>query len=156
MLLPAHGERCDIIEPAGPVDGSQERVPPDVGVDDRPGRVGRPSLEYPVGGRLFDWIAAGKRVYTDTSWAIGFAPRWLVDQIRVRGVGADRVLFATDSPWGDVEGEHARLLAATGGDTELAEAFFRTNFEWFLGDQLDTARRGSDRPGRLTERDHRH
>jgi len=86
-----------------------------------------------VGGRLFDWIAAGKRVYTDTSWAIGFAPRWLVDQIRVRGVGADRVLFATDSPWGDVEGEHARLLAATGGDTELAEAFFRTNFEALYG-----------------------
>ena len=27
-----------------------------------------------IGGRFFDWIAAGKRVYTDTSWAIGFAP----------------------------------------------------------------------------------
>ena len=28
-----------------------------------------------IGGRFFDWISAGKRVYTDTSWAIGFAPR---------------------------------------------------------------------------------
>ena len=27
-----------------------------------------------TGGRFFDWIAAGKRVYTDLSWAIGFAP----------------------------------------------------------------------------------
>lgn len=82
-----------------------------------------------VGGRLFDWIDAGKRVYTDTSWAIGFAPRWLVAEIRRRGIGADRVLFATDTPWGDHEGEHARLLAATGGDTDLADAFFRGNFE---------------------------
>lgn len=30
-----------------------------------------------IGGRFFDWVAAGKRVYTDTSWAVGFAPRWL-------------------------------------------------------------------------------
>jgi predicted TIM-barrel fold metal-dependent hydrolase len=28
-----------------------------------------------VGARFFDWVAAGKRVYTDLSWAIGFAPR---------------------------------------------------------------------------------
>ena len=34
-----------------------------------------------TGGRFFDWIAAGKRVYTDLSWAIGFAPRWLMDEI---------------------------------------------------------------------------
>lgn len=86
-----------------------------------------------IGGRLFDWIAAGKRVYTDTSWAIGFAPRWLVQQIHLRGIGADRVLFATDTPWGDFEGEHARLLAATGGDTDLADAFFRRNFEALYG-----------------------
>ena len=31
-----------------------------------------------IGSRLFDWIEAGKQVYTDTSWAVGFAPRWLV------------------------------------------------------------------------------
>lgn len=82
-----------------------------------------------IGGRLFDWIEAGKRVYTDTSWAIGFAPRWLVAEIRRRGIGADRVLFASDTPWGDVVGEQARLLAATDGDTELAKAFFHQNFE---------------------------
>ena len=28
-----------------------------------------------IGGRFFDWIAAGKQVSTDLSWAIGFAPR---------------------------------------------------------------------------------
>ncbi len=80
-----------------------------------------------VSGRFFDWIAAGKRVYTDTSWAIGFAPRWLVSEIDKRGIGADRVLFASDEPWGDVPGEQARLAAAT-GDGELARAAFGGNF----------------------------
>ena len=81
-----------------------------------------------IGGRLFDWIEAGKQVYTDTSWAIGFAPTWLVAEIERRGIGHDRILFATDTPWGDFAGEHARLAAAA-GDGELADGFFRGNFE---------------------------
>jgi len=85
-----------------------------------------------IGHRLFDWIASGKRVYTDTSWAIGFAPTWLVSEIERRGVGHDRVLFATDTPWGDFEGEHARLRAAA-GDGDLAAAFFRDNFTTLYG-----------------------
>ncbi|MCW2868421.1 MAG: amidohydrolase [Marmoricola sp.] len=85
-----------------------------------------------IGGRFFDWIEAGKQVYTDTSWTIGFAPVWLVSEIERRGVGADRVLFATDAPWGDFAGEHARLRAAA-GDGELAAAFFEKNFEALYG-----------------------
>ncbi|GAA0212314.1 MULTISPECIES: amidohydrolase family protein [unclassified Aeromicrobium] len=85
-----------------------------------------------IGGRLFDWIEAGKQVYTDTSWTIGFAPAWLVQEIERRGVGHDRILFATDAPWGDFEGEHARLSAAA-GDGELADHFFRRNFEALYG-----------------------
>jgi len=38
-----------------------------------------------IGGRLFDWIAAGKRVYTDTSRSLGFA--------------SHRILFASGVPW---------------------------------------------------------
>lgn len=85
-----------------------------------------------VGGRLFDWIEAGKQVYTDTSWAIGFAPVWLCQEIEKRGVGHDRVLFATDTPWGDHAGEFARLAAAT-DDPELTAALFRGNFEALYG-----------------------
>jgi predicted TIM-barrel fold metal-dependent hydrolase len=81
-----------------------------------------------IGSRLFDWIEAGKRVYTDTSWAIGFAPRWLAAEIERRGVGADRVLFASDEPWGDAAGELARLRAAT-RNPELSRMFLRENFE---------------------------
>ena len=85
-----------------------------------------------IGGLFFDWIEAGKQVYTDTSWAIGFAPAWLAQEIERRGVGHDRVLFATDTPWGDFEGEHARLAAAA-GDGALADAFFHQNFDALYG-----------------------
>jgi predicted TIM-barrel fold metal-dependent hydrolase len=85
-----------------------------------------------IGGRLFDWFERGFKVYTDTSWAIGFAPAWLVKEIERRGVGHDRILFATDAPWGDFEGEYARLRAAA-GDGDLADAFFSENFSALYG-----------------------
>lgn len=81
-----------------------------------------------IGGRFFDWITAGKRVYTDTSWAIGFAPRWLAAEIDRRGIGHDRVLFASDEPWGDHVGELARLRAAF-GDGALATAVLIDNWD---------------------------
>ncbi len=85
-----------------------------------------------IGGLFFDWIMAGKQVFTDTSGAIGFAPAWLAQEIERRGVGHDRVLFATDAPWGDFAGEHARLAAAA-GDGALADAFFHLNFDALYG-----------------------
>lgn len=81
-----------------------------------------------VGGRFFDWIEQGKQVYTDLSWAIGFAPRWLAQEISRRGLGHDRVLFASDQPWGDFVGEHARLTAAF-VDGELASRALHGTFE---------------------------
>jgi uncharacterized protein len=80
-----------------------------------------------IGGRFFDWISQGKQVYTDLSWAIGFAPRWLAQEISTRGLGHDRVLFASDQPWGDFSGEYARLSAGF-GDGELAARAFRDTF----------------------------
>ena len=80
-----------------------------------------------AGSRFFDWIAAGKRVYTDLSWAIGFAPYWLAEEIERRGIGHDRVLFASDRPWGDFAGEHARMTAAF-GDGALGARVFRDTF----------------------------
>ncbi|WP_370289695.1 amidohydrolase family protein [Nocardioides sp.] len=85
-----------------------------------------------IGGLFFDWIERGLQVYTDTSWAIGFAPTWLCAEIERRGIGHDRVLFATDTPWGDHAGEYARLAAAT-DDPELIAALFRGNFESLYG-----------------------
>lgn len=85
-----------------------------------------------AGSRFFDWIAAGKRVYTDLSWAIGFTPRWLVEEVSRRGAGHDRILFASDQPWGDHVGEYARL-AAVAGDGELADLVFRDTFAELYG-----------------------
>lgn len=81
-----------------------------------------------ISGLFFDWVGAGKQVYTDLSWAIGFAPRWLAAEIERRGVGHDRILFASDEPWGDFAGEHARLKAVT-GDGELASLVFESTFD---------------------------
>ncbi|NLU71811.1 amidohydrolase [Streptomyces sp. HNM0575] len=80
-----------------------------------------------AGSRFFDWIEAGKHVYTDLSWAIGFAPYWLAREIERRGLGHDRVLFASDQPWGDFAGEFARMSAAAGGG-ELGDRVFRDTF----------------------------
>ena len=85
-----------------------------------------------ISGRFFDWVGAGKQVYTDLSWAIGFAPRWLAAEIDRRGLGHDRVLFASDEPWGDHAGESARLRAAVGG-SELGAAVFQANFDRIYG-----------------------
>jgi predicted TIM-barrel fold metal-dependent hydrolase len=85
-----------------------------------------------AGSRFFDWIEAGKRVYTDLSWAIGFAPRWLAEEVSRRGIGHDRILFASDEPWGDREGEYARMRAAT-ADGELSGLVFQDNFEKLYG-----------------------
>ncbi|TCJ33423.1 MULTISPECIES: amidohydrolase family protein [unclassified Parafrankia] len=80
-----------------------------------------------IGGRFFDWVAAGRRVYTDASWAVGFAPRWFAAEVARRGLGHDRLLFASDEPWSDHEGELARLTGAI-GDPELARRVLAENF----------------------------
>jgi uncharacterized protein len=72
-----------------------------------------------VSSRFFAWLEAGKQIYTDTSW--------LASEIERRGIGADRVLFASDEPWGDFAGEVARMQAAA-GDGDLGEAMLRGNF----------------------------
>lgn len=84
-----------------------------------------------AGSRFFDWIAAGKRVYTDLSWAIGFAAGWLAQEISRRGIGHDRVLFASDQPWSDFPGEYARMTAAAPG--ELSDLVFRETFDVLYG-----------------------
>ena len=85
-----------------------------------------------TGGRFFDWITAGKQVYTDLTWSIGFAPYWLAaEQVR-RGIGSDRILFATDQPWGDFAGEYHRMMEAL-GDQELTELSFHGNVERLYG-----------------------
>jgi len=82
--------------------------------------------------QFLDWVEQGYKVYTDTTWAIGFGPRWLMTEIERRGVGADRVLFASDEPWSDFWGEYWKIAGADVGE-ELKERILHENFEALYG-----------------------
>ncbi len=82
--------------------------------------------------RFLDWVEGGYRVYTDTTWAVGFGVRWLLSEIERRGVGHDRLLFASDEPWSDFWGEYWKIAGAPVSD-ELKDRVFATNFEELYG-----------------------
>ena len=70
----------------------------------------------------------GYKVYTDTSWAIGFGARWLLVEIEKQGIGGDRVLFGSDEPWSDFMGEYWKIEGAPVSE-ELKRMVFVDNFE---------------------------
>ena len=82
--------------------------------------------------QFLDWVEQGYKVYADTTWAIGFGPRWLLTEIERRGVGQDRVLFASDEPWSDFWGEYHKIAGANVSQ-ELKERVFHVNFEELYG-----------------------
>jgi predicted TIM-barrel fold metal-dependent hydrolase len=82
--------------------------------------------------RFLDWVEQGYMVYADTTWAIGFGARWLLTEIEKRGVGADRVLFASDEPWSDFWGEYYKIAGANVSQ-ELKERVLHGNFEQLYG-----------------------
>ena len=59
--------------------------------------------------RFLEWIEKGFDVYTDTSIVPGFAPDWLIRELVNRDMGCERVLFATDSPWGRFPSEYWKV-----------------------------------------------
>ena len=76
--------------------------------------------------RFLDWVEQGYRVYTDTTWTVGFGARWLLTEIEKRGVGHDRVLFASDEPWSDFWSEYYKIKGAPVGD-ELKDRILHRN-----------------------------
>ena len=82
--------------------------------------------------KFLDWVEEGYRVYTDTTWAVGFGVRWLLKDIERRGVGHDRVLFASDEPWSDFWGEYWKIAGAPVSE-ELKNRVFAANFEELYG-----------------------
>lgn len=78
--------------------------------------------------QFLDWVEQGYKVYCDTTWTIGFGPRWLMTEIERRGVGEDRVLFASDEPWSDFWGEYWKIYGAPVSD-ELKARILHTNYE---------------------------
>ncbi len=82
--------------------------------------------------RFLDWVEQGYKVYTDVTWAVGFGARWLLTEIERRGVGYDRVLFASDEPWSDFWGEYYKIAAQPVGK-ELTDRILYQNFEALYG-----------------------
>jgi predicted TIM-barrel fold metal-dependent hydrolase len=82
--------------------------------------------------RFLDWVEQGYKVYTDTTWSVGFGARWLLTDIERRGVGHDRVVFASDEPWSDFWSEYWKIAGAPVGE-ELKERILARNFEELYG-----------------------
>jgi predicted TIM-barrel fold metal-dependent hydrolase len=82
--------------------------------------------------QFLDWVEQGFRVYCDTTWAIGFGARWLMTEIERRGIGEDRVLFASDEPWSDFWGEYWKINGAPVSD-ELKQRVLYQNYEQLYG-----------------------
>ncbi|MDD4803395.1 MAG: amidohydrolase family protein [Syntrophomonas sp.] len=57
--------------------------------------------------RFVNWLKDGYQVFTDGAWAVGFAGRLMVDEIRrANGVGEDNLMFGSDEPWSDFPSEY--------------------------------------------------
>jgi predicted TIM-barrel fold metal-dependent hydrolase len=82
--------------------------------------------------RFITWIEKGFDVYTDTSVVPGFAPLWLLNELSRKNLGFDRLLFATDTPWGRFPSEYWKVEAL---DVEEAikEQIFWTNARRLYG-----------------------
>ncbi len=81
---------------------------------------------------FFKLIREGYQVYTDTSWAVGFCPRWLFDEVEKQGIGDDRVLFGSDEPWSDFWGEYYKIEGLDMSE-ELKNKVFYENADRLYG-----------------------
>ena len=77
-------------------------------------------------------IKEGYKVYTDTSWAVGFGPRYLFDEMLKQGIGEDRVLFGSDEPWSDFWGEYYKV-EGLGLPEDIKNKVFWENAEKLYG-----------------------
>jgi predicted TIM-barrel fold metal-dependent hydrolase len=77
-------------------------------------------------------IREGYPVTTDFSWAVGFAQRFMFDEIEKQGIGDDRIMFASDEPWSDFWSEYYKL-EGLGVSDELKNKMFYDNAEKLYG-----------------------
>ena len=78
-------------------------------------------------------IKEGYKVYTDFSWAVGFGPRYLLNEIEKHGVGDDRILFASDEPWSDFWGEYYKVEGANISDELKNKIFWDNAYNLYCG-----------------------
>ena len=83
--------------------------------------------------RFIEWLDRGYDVYTDSSMVPGFAPAWLVRELLDRGEGIDRVLFATDGPWGGFPVEVAKIESLDVDDAIKQQIFSGNGLRLYAG-----------------------
>ena len=79
--------------------------------------------------KFLQWVKDGYKVYTDTSWAIGFGARWLLVEIEKQGVGGDRVFFGSDEPWSDFMSEYWKIEGVRGSRRSSRSGSSWQNYE---------------------------
>jgi len=77
--------------------------------------------------RFSEWVAEGLNIYCDTSWASGFAVRWIIREAMRDEKIASRVLFASDEPWGIFKSELSKIIDAEEGTPEIINKFLWEN-----------------------------
>jgi len=82
--------------------------------------------------RFFDLVEEGYKVYTDSSWAVGFGSSWLLKEIEEKGIGGDRFLFGSDIPWSDFASEYWKIEGAEISE-QLKDDIFWNNAEKLYG-----------------------
>jgi hypothetical protein len=77
--------------------------------------------------RFISWLKKGYDFYCDTSFCKGFGPAWLISEMQDRyPAGLDRIMFASDNPWGIFESEFWRVEAVDCSD-KIKEKIFYDN-----------------------------
>lgn len=77
--------------------------------------------------RFIEWLKQGHDFYCDTAETRGFAPNFLIKELLKKyPEGLDRVLFASDNPWGKFESEFWKIEGINCED-EIKEKIFFLN-----------------------------
>ena len=76
-------------------------------------------------------ILCGDDVYFDTAYVLRFLGKDTIMQILDRH-GEDKILFASDSPWSDIEGD-IKIIQSLNLPKETEEKIFCTNARRLLG-----------------------
>lgn len=71
--------------------------------------------------RFVEWLSHGLDIVCDTSRAYGFAIRWILRRASAEPKLADRILFASDEPWGVFDGELFKVLHAGEKDQKIMQ-----------------------------------
>lgn len=77
--------------------------------------------------RIVEWLSEGIDVVCDTSGAWGFALRWVIQEANKSPELAERILFASDEPWGIFESEIGKILHAAENDPKTVQKFLWEN-----------------------------